>query len=121
MEYISVDGTSESKATWSKESWNPQITIGGKTIPWQSFRQSLNDYLSTQCGIDSDRLIGPFFLTEEELERWQQSIPNKLLPYLREDLLRFEPGTFFQGPQTSMASLIKHWQNDHFFREEFEF
>ena len=86
---------------------------------WQSFRQALNTYLSSHCGIETDRLIGPFFLTETEVAKWEHSIPNKLLPYLREDLLRFEPGSLFQGSNTSMPSLIEKWKGEGLFIETF--
>lgn len=54
-------------------------------IHWRLFVQSLNGVMETH-GIREDRLLGPWFVNEHELE--SGVIPGKVLVYLWEDLFR---------------------------------
>lgn len=67
-----------------------------KRYNWNNFRDILNNYLSAECKIPEDRLIGPFFLNEKELSD-PDSIKNKLLLYLRDDVLRHNYRKLFEG------------------------
>lgn len=57
-------------------------------LPWKAFSQNLNSYLMNleELSIQEDRLFGPWFLQAEELNTG--SIPDKILIYLWDDLLR---------------------------------
>ncbi|MFW5891623.1 MAG: AAA family ATPase, partial [bacterium] len=61
-------------------------------IYWNEFRSIINDHLKNY--VREDKLIGPFFLTDVELMD-HDSIKNKLLFYLREDVLIHNPGEIF--------------------------
>jgi 5-methylcytosine-specific restriction protein B len=72
------------------------ILFGIKKYDWNSFRQIINTFLSVDCKIPEDRLIGPFFLSEAELID-SNSIKNKLLLYLRDDVLRHNHRKLFEA------------------------
>ncbi|GAA3971561.1 AAA family ATPase [Mucilaginibacter dorajii] len=72
------------------------IFFGSKQYNWNSFRQIINTFLSAECKIPEDRLIGPFFLSEAELMD-PESIKNKLLLYLRDDVLRHSHRKLFEA------------------------
>lgn len=69
-------------------------------VGWGIFIKKLNNFLVDQIGatISEDRLIGPWFLSSAELDG---AIPNKLLIYLWDDLLRHH------GREIIFASRIK--------------
>lgn len=66
-------------------------TEKGKSTPvkWTTFIEILNEHLSALPFIEEDRLIGPWFIKQTELEE-DISIPGKLLIYLWDDLLRHD-------------------------------
>jgi hypothetical protein len=58
-----------------------------QSLPWSRFARLINEYLIDVLGIAEDRLLGPWFVTEEDLAR-SSRIPGKVLIYLWDDLLR---------------------------------
>ncbi|GLR76769.1 hypothetical protein GCM10007855_36440 [Aliivibrio sifiae] len=66
-------------------------TSNGKfNISWSNFAQIINDTL-IDCSIPEDRLLGPFFLTSEEIvnsEIAKATLSGKLFVYLWDDVLR---------------------------------
>lgn len=63
---------------------------GVYVISWPNFAQILNSAL-TECRIAEDRLMGPFFLTRDEIENIEKSkdtLSGKLFVYLWDDVLR---------------------------------
>ncbi len=72
------------------------ISFGTKEYNWNTFRRVINTFLSVDCKIPEDRLIGPFFLNEAELID-SNSIKNKLLLYLRDDVLRHNHRKLFEA------------------------
>ena len=65
----------------------------GKQLNWNKFRRELNTYLIETLKIHEDKLIAPFFLREQELKD-ENAIKNKLLLYLKEDVLKYKDGLF---------------------------
>lgn len=65
----------------------------GKQLIWNKFRRELNTYLIETLKIHEDKLIAPFFLREHELND-ENAIKNKLLLYLKEDVLKYKDGLF---------------------------
>jgi hypothetical protein len=57
------------------------------SMPWREFAKSINDHLTEQLDIAEDRLLGPWFVTTDDLSR-SSKIPGKVLIYLWDDLLR---------------------------------
>jgi 5-methylcytosine-specific restriction endonuclease McrBC GTP-binding regulatory subunit McrB len=107
FEHLPIDGTSE--ATWKGEKWNPSVPILNDN-KWQDFRQNLNAWLSRdskatlETPIPEDKLLGPYFLNENDLKVPDNAIIEKVLFYIQFDVLRYEPTALFEASQT-MSSL----------------
>jgi len=69
------------------------IQFQSKTYNWNAFRKQVNDKLKS-IEIAEDKLIGPFFMNKNELNNID-SIKNKLLLYLRDDVVRHNPSSLF--------------------------
>lgn len=69
-------------------------------IKWNDFRKKLNKFLSESPSlkVNEDKLIGPFFLTDEELEGG--GFKGKLLLYLWDDVLRHKDRSKLFKPST---------------------
>ena len=100
--------------------WQVDLKFLGKTIPWNSFRSTINSHLRT-LEIPEDRLIGPFFMSEDEL-RSPQAFKNKLLLYLREDVVRHNPEVLFRGSSNSYGAIVESYdRGDPIFVEGIKF
>ena len=89
FEYIGVNDGGE---VWTQAPWNPNIP-GQDGLTWQALRLHINQRLERE-GVDADRQLGGFFLTQEELSDSAQllnHIVNKVIGYLRDDVMRYEP------------------------------
>lgn len=84
-----------------------KLVYGGKTYGWDAFRNALNHAL-LELGIHEDKLIGPYFLTEQQLSD-PASILEKLFLYLWEDVLRFRQNLLFKDKSFSLVSVV--WAN----------
>jgi len=71
----------------------------GFKIDWNEFRLKINTELADNLNINEDKLIGPFFLKAEELKD-PKAILNKLLLYLKDDVLKYSPGIFSKDYKT---------------------
>ena len=74
---------------------NRDILFAATTINWNLFRARLNTKLKS-LNVPEDKLIAPFFLNSLELIN-PNSIKNKLLLYLREDVVRHNPESLFKS------------------------
>lgn len=88
----------------------------GRHLNWNVFRRQLNDYLVGNLKIHEDKLIAPFFLRENELND-QKAIKNKLLLYLKEDVLKYKDGLF--NAQTFSQICEVYNQGNAVFNEDF--
>lgn len=89
------------------------ILFCGKTYNWNFFRNTINGYLSKMCNIAEDRLIGPFFLSSNELSD-APSVKNKLLLYLRDDVLRHNHRKLFSANTFSEIAMLYNDGKDVF-------
>lgn len=80
-----------------------RITYEGKKYQWDKFRETLNRHL-IELGIHEDKLIGPYFLTLEELSS-SDGLLEKLFLYLWEDVLRFKQDAIFKVKSFSEVGL----------------
>ena len=67
-------------------------------MTWQRLRLAINTALE-QEGIEEDRHLGGFFLTQTELADPDQvlnHVINKVIGYLRDDVVRYEPERLFK-------------------------
>lgn len=81
----------------------------GTTIKWNKFRDKINTEL-IGLNINEDKLIGPFFLKEEELEN-PKAILNKLLLYLKDDVLKYNSGIFKKELKT-FSKIVESYNAD---------
>lgn len=63
-------------------------------IYWNQLREKINEMLLDTFNIPEDKLIGPFFLSNEELKD-EDTLIEKLVMYLKEDVLRYKANEFF--------------------------
>lgn len=87
FEYLPLDKKSDIVKDWI-------INYQDKKYNWNSFRKALNEELK-RLSVPEDKLIGPFFMKKEELESKDDAIKNKLLMYLRDDIVRHNPNSLF--------------------------
>ncbi len=92
------------------------IAFDGSVYNWNCFRRVLNDYLSANVKLPEDRLFGPFFLTKDEVND-DISVKNKLLLYIRDDLVRHSPEKIFSGSY-NFSQLNSLYGQGKIFREE---
>jgi hypothetical protein len=85
----------------------PTITYGGKSYLWDSFRANLNQRL-IELGIHEDKLIGPYFLTAQQMTD-SSSVLEKLFLYLWDDVLRFRQDELFLAK--SFSQVAANWGN----------
>jgi hypothetical protein len=98
FEYVPLN---ESEAVTA--GWMIHLSFLGGSVPWNAFRAAINDHLRTR-DVPEDRLLGPFFMRQEELESGQ-AFKNKLLLYLRDDVVRHNPEALFKGASLSYGAL----------------
>jgi hypothetical protein len=85
--YCAVDYSQHSEKT---EFNSAVVPYAGNCLSWTNFAVTLNDALKN-LGIEEDRLIGPYFLSDKERKDenvCKKSIAGKLLIYLWDDVLR---------------------------------
>lgn len=83
------------------------INFQEKSMKWNLFRNTINTKL-IQLGIPEDRLIGPFFLRPSEVTN-DDAIKNKLLLYLRDDVVRHNPRALFN--RITFSEIIEDYEN----------
>jgi MoxR-like ATPase len=84
------------------------LRYGGSDVPWADFRAALNKKMLV-TGLHEDRLIGPYFMTQEELGQ-PQSVLNKLFLYLWDDAMRYHRGSL-SSTLRSFAEIDAAWSN----------
>lgn len=101
-------------------SWTIYLTFLGGEIGWNAFRATINDHLR-KFDVPEDRLLGPFFMREDELKS-AQAFRNKLLLYLRDDVVRHNPEALFRGASRSYGALADAYERgEPIFAEGVEF
>lgn len=87
---------------------NKEVEINGYgKCNWNNFRKTLNNKL-IEANVKEDKLIGPFFLNENELDddrstgesKFQRAFKNKLIMYLAEDVLKHNTSKIFGDLRT---------------------
>ena len=69
-------------------------------VNWDTLRRKINDILLSECGVNEDKLLGPFFLSPTAFldnEYCVNMFKNKVLLYLYEDAARMRRLKLFKG------------------------
>lgn len=103
FEYVPLNDSQAVTATWMIH-----LNFLGGSVSWNAFRASINDHLRAR-DVSEDRLLGPFFMRQEELESGQ-AFKNKLLLYLRDDVVRHNPEALFRGASLSYGALADAYE-----------
>ncbi|MDA8724087.1 AAA family ATPase [Alphaproteobacteria bacterium] len=85
-----------------------KIRLADKKYSWAVFAKTVNEVLVLEVQVPEDRLLGPFFLSPTELdaEDLTEAVAEKVLPYLWEDVLRYDDRTLlFDSNISSFAQL----------------
>ena len=85
-----------------------KIQLADKKYSWTVFAKTVNEVLVEEVQVPEDRLLGPFFLSLPELdaEDLTEAVAEKVLPYLWEDVLRYDDRTLlFDSNISSFAQL----------------
>ncbi len=90
---------------------NVKISYRKQAINWKDFAGGINKVLEKDVVVPEDRLIGPYFLREDELES-KDSISEKLLLYLWDDVLRISGReVVFADGLTSFFEVQERYKN----------
>ncbi len=65
-----------------------QTSEGLFSITWADFTEKVLNNMLKEFRVPEDRMIGPFFLNDTELQDWQSALRGKLFVYLWDDVLR---------------------------------
>ncbi|WP_175991560.1 AAA family ATPase [Bacillus sp. Marseille-Q1617] len=83
---------------------NSLINYGGEVFKWRLILSAINGRLKN-LGVNEDRLIGPYFISPEEIGD-STSFASKLLIYLWDDVLRMRREKFFDSGIKTYSELI---------------
>lgn len=90
------------------------LIFAGTEYSWNYLRKSINSWLTIRAGVAEDRLIAPFFVSPEELtnrDNAPEVFKNKLLLYLKDDVLRHKKG-FFNADNQTISAISTHFKAD---------
>lgn len=103
FEYISIN-ESESKN-------DVDVTLAdGRVINWNVLRHAINNKLG-KMHINEDKMIGPFFLSKDDLENnFDGAFKSKLLMYLYEDVIKHRRDEFFANGMDTYSKLLEAYK-----------
>ncbi|MCU8045611.1 MULTISPECIES: AAA family ATPase [unclassified Shewanella] len=82
FEYVSIESD-----TYPRGHFNLNAGADTLTVSWENLSKVINNQLAG-VQIPEDRLLGPWFVNENELQNSQATLAGKLAMYLWEDVLR---------------------------------
>ncbi len=86
---------------------NSLISYAGEEFEWRYILNAINDKLK-DMGINEDRLIGPYFISPDEISD-NNSFASKLLIYLWDDVVRYKRQDFFDRGIRTYSELITNF------------
>lgn len=103
FEYI---GINESESMNSRD----VIFADGRVINWNILRHAINEKLGKMC-INEDKMIGPFFLSKDDLKNnFESTFKSKLLMYLYEDVIKHRRDEFFVKGMDTYSKLLEAYE-----------
>lgn len=113
FEYIGIDENSSSME-------NVMVRLGDDNheVNWNNLRKAINNKLSIDCKVNEDKLIGPYFLSNdvikvsegssfvEDNDKFKKAFKSKVIMYLFEDAAKQRKQNLFVGCDCSRYSLV---------------
>lgn len=110
--YMKIDFDNEAV---SKQLFDIMTSDGLYEITWKNFANNVINNLLKELKVPEDRLLGPFFLSEKELQdkdAAEASLTGKLFVYLWDDVLRHKRnGVIFDEAITTFGELYEKFIN----------
>lgn len=103
LEYVGIDDGEE-----AVDDWQMELAFLDSPIKWNEFRRKINAHLQ-KLEVAEDRLLGPFFMTKKDLTD-SRAFENKLLQYLRDDVVRSAPRKLFIGESLTYGALVSDYR-----------
>jgi hypothetical protein len=102
FQYVPLNSGEAAVKAWT-------VILAGRVILWNKLRRVLNKFLVQQGSngrsmVAEDRLLGPFFMKASELADGHVVL-NKLMLYLRDDLVRHNPAVIFASGVLNFSDL----------------
>ena len=121
FEYISIDGELGDHQLHRLPVYL-RVKKGGvfERLSWNKFRTAINDKLK-KLDIEEDKLIGPRFLSHADIadaddekagKKATSAVVDKLLAYIRQDVLKYNPHVFFREGYTTMTDIRNAFRNE---------
>lgn len=92
----------------------PVKTEKGSSLKWDLLRRAINKRLLFVCKVNEDKLLGPYFISENDLKTAMEKQPefinlfkSKVLMYLYEDAAKMHVGKFFVGVNSDEMTYSK--------------
>lgn len=84
-----------------------------KNVNWNDLRKAINEELE-KFNINEDKLMGPYFLSEEELaaNNIDEIFKSKVLMYLFQDVLKHNKSILFQEGINTYSKLVRLYDNE---------
>lgn len=97
------------------------VATAGRRAVWNELRKAINTLL-LDCGVNEDKLLGPFFLSPEALSdevnestektRFVSAFEDKVLLYLYEDAGKMRRGDIFWSKEATFAAVCEKFEKD---------
>lgn len=97
------------------------VATAGRRVVWNELRKAINTLL-LDCGVNEDKLLGPFFLSPEALSdevnestektRFVSAFEDKVLLYLYEDAGKMRRGDIFWSKEATFAAVCEKFEKD---------
>ena len=90
------------------------VTCGGRKVYWNELRKAINKLMVEDCGINEDKLLGPFFLNPSSLteENFCPTFKEKVLLYLFEDAGKTKRSRLFWQDRVTYSQLCDKFDED---------
>lgn len=75
-----------------------------RRVEWNELRKAINIELLEECKVNEDKLLGPYFVTENYIENNEEFVKvfkNKIIMYLFDDAARHKRSVIFSGSETN--------------------
>lgn len=90
------------------------VTCGGRKVYWNKLRIAINKLMAEDCGINEDKLLGPFFLSPAALtdKDFGEAFKNKVLLYLFEDAGKTKRSRLFWQDRVTYSQICEKFDED---------